>query len=146
MPQIRTSSLALATVLSLLVMTLSGCGDINSQASLNPSTGKQVANWLPSGHNETAKANIESCTGCHGQDLKGGISNVSCTQCHIGNAQSVHPGWGTFAYAFHAGYVENSATGSTSCAVAGCHGTNLLGVANSGPSCAINCHRPEMDC
>jgi len=141
MSQIRTSTLALAALLSLIVTALSGCGDENSQASLEPISGKHLANWLPSGHKATARANVAACADCHGQDLNGGISKVSCTLCHLGNAFSVHPVlWGNFAYAFHADYVETSATGSTSCAVAVCHGTDLLGVAGSGPSCAINCH------
>ena len=141
MSQIRTSTLAFAALLSLIVMALSGCGDENSQASLEPISGKHLANWLPSGHKATARANIATCADCHGQDLNGGISKVSCTLCHLGNAFSVHPVlWDNFAYAFHAGYVETNATGNTSCAVAVCHGTDLLGVAGSGPSCAINCH------
>lgn len=126
-------------LLSLFVMALSGCGDKNSQAGFDSTTGVHAANWLPAGHKDTARANIASCTGCHGQDLSGGIVHVSCTQCHLGNALSVHPVlWGNFAYAFHADYV--GANGNLTCATAVCHGTDLLGVANSGPSCAINCH------
>ena len=141
MSQIKKSSLALAALLSLFVMALSGCGDRKSQASLDPISGKHIDRWLPSGHKETARANIAACTDCHGLDLNGGISKVSCTLCHLGNAFSVHPViWGHFAYAFHAGFVETSPTGSASCAVASCHGTDLLGGAGSGPSCAVNCH------
>lgn len=137
MPQIKTVCAALAAL--LLAMALSACGDRNTQAGLNPSSGKHEANWLPALHKNTAKANISECTGCHGEDLQGGISKVSCTRCHLGNGLSIHPVlWGNFAYAFHAGYVNTN--GNASCAVASCHGANLLGVANSGPSCAINCH------
>ena len=138
MPQIRTLSMLLSAHLLLFVLALSGCGDSNTNAGLNQSTGKHEAGWLPSGHKETARSNISECTGCHGADLNGGISKVSCTQCHLGNALSVHPVlWGNLAYAFHGDYVKSS--GNTSCSVASCHGTNLQGVAGSGPSCA-NCH------
>ena len=141
MSQIRTSSLALAILFSpLLVMSLSGCGDSNPQAGFDPVASVHVANWLPSGHKATARVDITGCADCHGQDLQGGISKVSCTRCHLGSATSVHPVlWGDFAYAFHAGYVKTNPTGSNSCAVAVCHGTDLLGVGNA-PSCAINCH------
>ena len=139
MPQIRRSSLGLATLFSLLALALPGCGDVNSQATLDTDSGKHVTGWLPSGHMAAAQVNITGCTDCHGQDLTGGIANVSCLKCHIGSATSVHPVlWGGLAYALHAGYV--STNGNTSCAVAVCHGTDLLGVAGSGPSCAINCH------
>lgn len=141
MPQISKSYLAKACALSLLVMALSGCGDANPQLVVNPATGQHAANWLTAGHEATAKADSASCAECHGLDLQGGISRVSCTQCHLGNTESVHPVlWKTFAYAFHADYVKTSATGSSSCAVASCHGVDLLGVADSGPSCAVNCH------
>lgn len=138
MPQIRRSSLALAALLSLSVMALSGCGDQNSKATFDSTTGQHVAGWLPSGHKDAAKANLTGCTDCHGPSLDGGISNVDCTQCHLGSATSVHPVlWKTLAYALHAGYV--GVNGNTSCSVAACHGTDLMGVANSGPSC-LDCH------
>lgn len=152
MSQIRTSSLALAMVLSLLVMALSGCGDNNSQATLDPTSGKHPASWLPAGHSTAAKSNLESCTECHGSDFSGGISKIACTQCHLGNAEAPHPifwnytstkptAWGAYAYAFHGVYAKQN--GTTGCAVASCHGTSLLGVSGSGPSCT-SCHKDVM--
>jgi len=142
MSQIRATSLAIATGLTLLVIALSGCGNTNSQADLNPTTGKHPAGWLPTGHKAAANEHLLGCTDCHGNDFLGGISKVACTQCHTianGTTFAVHPvQWGNFAYALHAEYV--GINGTTTCAVAACHGTDLLGVANSGPSCAINCH------
>jgi len=144
MSQIRTSSLALAVLLPLIVTALSGCGDKKSQASLEPISGKHEANWLPFAHKETARANLAACTDCHGQDLRGGISKVTCIQqgCHSGPGLSlaVHPVlWGNFAYAFHADYVNDPVNGTASCAVANCHGADLLGGLGSGPSCE-DCH------
>lgn len=103
MSQIRTSSLVLATVLSLFLMALSGCGDKNSQANLEPGTGKHSADWLPGGHKAAATANILGCTACHGEDYAGGISKVSCSQ-QTG-----------FAFTCHATSPAATSTGCTSC-------------------------------
>lgn len=141
MPQITTKALSFA-VLGVLALALSGCGDANQQATFDSTSGKHPANWLPAGHSVAAEENINGCVECHGEDLTGGIAKVSCVNvpgCHIGGATSAHPVlWGQLAYALHAGYVTTN--GNASCATALCHGTDLLGVADSGPSCAVNCH------
>ncbi len=142
MSPVRSSSLISLFMLSLLLMALSGCGDSNSQAVLNPVTGTHPATWLPAGHTTAAKANLTSCATCHGSDFSGGISKVACTQCHLGNALSPHPlvwntAWGSYAYALHPSYVKQNT--SASCANVNCHGVDLRGVAGSGPSC-ISCH------
>jgi hypothetical protein len=138
MPQIKTPLLFLV-LWSLLLIPLSGCGDPNGQADLNPVTGKHSdPAWLPTGHTSAAKDHGYSCTVCHGEDLGGGISKVACTKCHLGNQQKVHPvRWGAYAYALHSQFVGQN--GSASCAAASCHGTDLKGVAGSGPSCS-SCH------
>lgn len=137
MPQITKTALSIAVCSSLLVLALSGCGDVNSQANLDPASGKHVAGWLLNGHNTAARADLTGCTECHGEDLEGGIAKVSCLTCHTSSATSVHPGWGTLAYALHSDYV--AANGTASCATAICHGTTLQGVSSSGPGCE-NCH------
>ena len=138
MPQIKTVSLSLAVLSSLAVLALSGCGDVNSQANLDTATGKHVAGWLLDGHNTAARADLNGCTDCHGSDLTGGISKVSCLQCHTTGTTSVHPtGWGSLAYALHPDYVGTN--GTATCATAICHGTALTGVTSSGPPCT-NCH------
>lgn len=138
MSQIRKPSLALGLLLSLFIFALSGCGDKNSQADLNLTTGKHPASWLPSDHGNAAKDHPEGCTECHGSDFTGGISKVACTQCHLGNQKQIHPvQWGQYAYALHGPYAKTE--GTTSCAVASCHGTTLAGVAGSGPAC-LSCH------
>ena len=125
---------------------VSGCGGGSSEQAETPpvSPPPQVtaqthpAGWLPNGHATEAKANIETCTGCHGTDLTGSTTHVSCTQCHLGDPNSVHPTlWGNFAYALHAGYVKQNDT--STCANVTCHGANLEGVQGSGPSCT-QCH------
>lgn len=138
MPQITSKALSFA-VLGVLALALSGCGDANPQATFDPATGTHPAKWVAQGHSLAAEEDINGCAECHGEDLLGGISTKSCTKCHLGSPTSVHPVlWGQAAYAMHPGYVQ--AHGTMSCAVAECHGTDLLGGA-SAPSCSINCHQ-----
>lgn len=138
MSQIRISSLASWLLLSLLVFTLSGCGDKNSQAYLDPISGKHAASWLPLYHAAAAKTRLETCTECHGSDFTGGISNVACTKCHLGNEREVHPVlWGKYAYALHGAYAKTN--GTASCSNVSCHGATLAGVTGSGPAC-MSCH------
>jgi hypothetical protein len=152
MSQIRIPSLAIWLLLSLSLVVLSGCGDKNSQAYLDSSSGAHSASWLPAGHATAASANLNACTECHGSDFTGGISKVACTQCHLGNEETPHPlfwnytstkstAWGTYDYAFHGVYAKQN--GTVSCSVASCHGTDLKGVSGSGPSCT-SCHKDVM--
>jgi hypothetical protein len=123
-----------ALIVSALM--ISGCG--SSTPNEKGSNNHQAAGWLPAGHMNAAKANQNSCTECHGSDFSGGISGVSCSQCHLGGVDSVHPvEWGTNIISLHQDYA--TVHGTSSCANAFCHGTDLLGVANSGPSCDT-CH------
>jgi len=138
MSQIMKSSLALALLMSLSLLSLSGCGEKNSQADLNPATGKHSDTWLQIDHKTEAKADQESCFGCHGENLDVGISKISCSTCHLGGTGSVHPlQWGQFAYARHAAFVNSN--GTATCATASCHGPTLAGVGNI-PGCATACH------
>lgn len=149
MSSIKTSHLYLLLGMALL---LGGCGDKNPQADLEPNSGKHLASWLPAGHTTAAKDHLEACTECHGSDFTGGISKVACTQCHLESRTAPHPAfwnytsskptaWGTYAYAFHGAYAKQK--GTNSCAVASCHGSDLTGVAGSGPSCK-SCHKDIM--
>jgi len=76
---------------------------------------------------------------CHGQNLTGvPDSGPSCTSCHLGGLNSVHPqDWGALTYVRHRVYVVSN--GTASCSNMVCHGANLTGVAGSGPSCS-SCH------
>jgi len=117
---------------------LSGCGDKNSSANFVTDTGKHVSEWVPLGHKAAATADSEACKECHGSDYAGGIARVSCNQCHLGGSTSVHPlEWGDFSYARHADYVTQN--GTSACANVYCHGADLAGIINSGPSCT-SCH------
>lgn len=138
MPSLRKTA-ALLGLAALAALALAGCGDNNAQSTISGDSGKHVAaNWIPGGHSVKALSDLNSCTECHGGDLNGGISKVSCTQCHLGDTTHIHPlAWGDLSYLRHADYVTRN--GSRGCANAACHGTELSGVASSGPSCT-SCH------
>jgi hypothetical protein len=144
MSQVRKTSPKPFLPLLLGVFLLAGCGGGSSENETPLAQQPQVTTqthpvgWLPDGHVAEARANIQTCEACHGTDLTGATTHVSCTQCHLGNPESIHPTlWGNFAYALHPGYVKLN--GTSTCANVTCHGTNLEGVQGSGPSCT-QCH------
>ncbi|HSA60469.1 MAG TPA: hypothetical protein VLJ37_12385 [bacterium] len=80
----------------------------------------------------TLGGDLTACKACHGSDLKGGTSGVSCNTCHANYPHSVIPGWsGT-------GHGSQSDTPAEREACKTCHGTDLLG-GTSGVSCK-SCH------
>ena len=145
MVQVRKNSLRPFLLLVLFAFLSPGCGgDSNSNgfgtgtAAPRPTSEIHPAGWLPDGHTVPAKADIQSCTDCHGNDFSGGYANVACTQCHLGSQESIHPTqWGNFAYALHGSYIKRN--GTADCTSANCHGADLQGVERSGPSCT-QCH------
>jgi hypothetical protein len=94
-----------------------------------------------------AEISVDLCADCHGSDLDGGISGISCSSCHRGPdgmIQRPHhlAEWlaarGDRVH-FHGGYASEF---PTSCA-GFCHGDTLTG--GLGPSC-FDCHQPgELD-
>ncbi len=139
-----TKTVMVGAVLLTTAAFIAGCGSTNSQTAFNSDAQQHPAGWLPGGHMTAARADSVSCQECHGDDLSGGISKVSCTSCHLGGALSVHPSaWtGTALLTSHGPY--EVANGTSACANAYCHGVDLSGVAGSGPSCssgtAVGCH------
>lgn len=122
-------------ILLVAAAALAGCGDRNDKAVFAPEGG-HLPGWLQD-HKTSAKADLETCTECHGEGLDGGISKVSCTTCHLGGTGNIHPTqWGAYAYARHMSY--STAQRTTTCATAACHGTGLAG-GTAGPACAA-CH------
>jgi len=133
----------------LFFMTLWGCGKGNSNApaAIDPTTGKHAVGWFDVGtggaHPRIYFADPGSCEECHGKDLKGGISKVSCSPgpnnsgCHqifphaAGfNDPAAH---GKFATGV---LTPNGIFGMAHCQQ--CHGLNYTG--GVGPSC-IKCHQ-----
>lgn len=139
-PIMSRTGIGIAIISFALMLSACGSSTVNSD---NVFTNEESHGAAGKGgeitwHAAAAKANFDSCKECHGQDLLGGISKVSCSQCHLGGPTSYHPqDWGPLTIAKHGPYVADS--GNTSCANAACHGSALDGVADSGPSCS-SCH------
>ncbi|MBC7961600.1 MAG: hypothetical protein H7Y05_01505 [Steroidobacteraceae bacterium] len=91
--------------------------------------------------------NPASCTTAICHAVGGTARNKMCTTCHVWSATSKHPqDFNVLTnFASHANYVKNTDVAAATCAVASCHGTDLLGntgVQSSGafgPSCHA-CH------
>jgi predicted CxxxxCH...CXXCH cytochrome family protein len=127
-------------LLAVGLLLLGGCGSSEKNENVVFDEDQHPANWLPSGHMAAAKVDESVCSECHGDDYSGGISRVSCTLCHLGGVNSVHPvSWGTGSQIIlnHGDYAQ--ANGTTACSNAYCHGSDLAGVTDSGPACA-SCH------
>lgn len=136
MSPIRISFLSYVFTMLLAMVVLTGCGDKNSQADINPVTAKHPSTWLPGGHVTVASGNTSTCMECHGVDYMGGTSKVACTSCHMGDQSHKHPlQWGPFSYSGHGTFVKNNS--SSGCDNIYCHGPTLTGI--SGPSCS-SCH------
>ena len=88
---------------------------------------------------EETNSALATCKGCHGDDLDGGISMISCSSCHNGpDGLAEHPEtWNEPEDAVHYhGYYGLHYTFSCS----SCHGKTLSG--QIGQSC-FNCHEYE---
>lgn len=125
------------------MLFLWGCGSsaTNSDVVRDPATGADhPADWLPLQHALSAESDLTPCTTCHGSDLSGGITGVSCTQCHIGTATTEHPvSFDNYSWVPKGHSLYADSNGTTSCSNVYCHGSDLSGVAQSGPSCT-SCH------
>lgn len=125
-------------VLMLVAVSLLACSKSNDKASnINPRTGKHPANWAVANtggtHPAAYLAGPSACYECHGKDLTGGISKVSCfnpsrsgISCHA-NGPGQHPaGWSdAAAHGVHAKNIATGVDGFSHCQL--CHGSNYAG-------------------
>lgn len=132
------SSISMQRTLTLVVagalLLAAGCSSSNQQTGFNSTTGKHIENWYVD-HRVAFLQNPQACSGCHGTDLKGGISGVSCfsadfsgLSCHA-NGPSGHPtGWANpDSHGASAKAAPNPATtsGFSTCQI--CHGGDFAG-------------------
>ena len=124
---------AIIAVLSALWL---GCTDKDEPTIVET----HISGWMETNNssfhaNKIAEVGNSSCARCHGDDYKGGTSEVSCFTCHT-QGPSGHPeGWfNSSSDDFHGKVVFDE--GEESCYR--CHGEDLAG-GTSGQSC-YECH------
>jgi len=137
---------------ALVVMALHACSSGNDKASnIDPVTGKHPAGWvvaLGGGSHPDAYLNVpSSCFECHGKDLAGGISTVSCFSasrngiaCHPGGPSNHPAGWAAAdSHGAAAKAIFSGRNGMPHCQR--CHGADFSG-GISGVSClnSAGCH------
>jgi len=86
MSQIMTRAWIGIAIVSLVVM-LTGCGASTENSNNVFNNEERHGEGSEAGeiawHVDAARADVNGCRECHGQDLLGGISNVSCSSCHV---------------------------------------------------------------
>ncbi|MDD2898522.1 MAG: CxxxxCH/CxxCH domain-containing protein [Desulfuromonadaceae bacterium] len=65
-------------ITSTLALVLGGCGDKNDKAVFSPEGG-HPSDWIIT-HKTSARADVASCTECHGEKYTGGIAKVGCME------------------------------------------------------------------
>lgn len=140
----------LLTVLALI--GLFACSKANDKVSnFDPNTGKHLAGWVVAlsggNHPEAYLRDSNSCSECHGKNLAGGISKVSCfsasrngINCHPGGPANHPAGWaGADSHGAAAKAIFTDRNGMIHCQR--CHGADFAG-GTSGKSClnTAGCH------
>ena len=125
-----------------------GCSNSNTTGDVVvnhvDASGNSVSGWVtPTGGSHASSATMNyianggtsSCTECHGSDLAGGISRVSC----FGNTAGCHhgpvPNWATAAVHGATAKKAPGSSGFASCQI--CHGKNFSG---GGAISCFTCH------
>jgi predicted CxxxxCH...CXXCH cytochrome family protein len=125
------------------------CSSPNSNAPTLDESGKHPANWILY-HRPAFLADRGRCTGCHGSDLRGGISTVSCfspqfngQSCHADGPKGHPVGWRDPAlHGADAKSQPGPDSGFQSCQL--CHGSDYSGFV-TGVSC-FTANRPTGPC
>ena len=126
MPQMKMRrALALAIFCALLV--LAACSSPNRQVSFNAATGKHADTWYAD-HGALYLQNTQTCVRCHGADLLGGISGVSCSSSAFAGLACHSHSTGFAAPDSHGASAKSAPTttsGFSYCQA--CHGNGLTG-------------------
>ena len=143
-------SLFRSAIAAFICLTLFACSKGNdSPTAIDPRTGKHASDWVVAntGGNHPAVASVsqESCRECHGQDLLGGISKVSCFTASF-NGIGCHPNGPGHPAGFsnpdtHGARAKAAAGGVNGLATCkGCHGIDYRGAGSTAKDC-IGCHK-----
>ncbi len=136
-------------VILIMLISIWGCSTANDNSITLDASGKHPAGWAVASnggnHPATYLSAPDRCKECHGTDLKGGISTVSCfstdrngTSCHP-QGPSGHPaGWSDPAS--HGARAKAAASGVNGMAFcANCHGADYRGAGTRQKDC-LRCH------
>src|ERR1700693_2361765 len=132
MSPIKRIPIIIIAILGLMMLAACGTSTSNKNTTFDAEKGTHSADWLPQKHCLAARADLNSCKECHGDNLDGGLAGVNCMQCHLGSPVSVHPlSWQDnsttpLGVVKHRWYVIKY--GTISCANINCHGSGLRGV------------------
>jgi predicted CxxxxCH...CXXCH cytochrome family protein len=137
---------------TLLALSLFACAKANDRAaSIDPRTGKHPGEWavaeIGGKHTAVFLSGPSACFECHGRDLTGGISKVSCfstarsgIDCHAGGPSGHPDGWASAdSHGGAAKSILSGVNGMAHCQV--CHGADFTG-GIAGKSClnTAGCH------
>jgi len=118
-------SFLLMAIVALFSFMAAGCSTENKNAVFDGDSGKHPENWYTA-HPAAFKADSNVCKECHGSDLHGGTSGLSCFSanfdgkaCHAGGPAGHPDGW------LPAGHKTAAIADINSCTV--CHGSDYLG-------------------
>jgi predicted CxxxxCH...CXXCH cytochrome family protein len=134
--------IALAALFSIITM---GCSDANKKTVFDADSGKHPENWYTE-HRTAYLTDPNVCSECHGADLHGGTSGVSCysasfdgLSCHA-NGPVGHPsGWANpSSHGAAAKATPDPATTSGFSTCQSCHGADFAG-GSTNQSC-FTCH------
>jgi predicted CxxxxCH...CXXCH cytochrome family protein len=144
-------TLSKAALAAYGIFCLFACSKANPNAiSIDPATGKHPSGWVAQtsggAHPKAYIAGPSACLQCHGKNLAGGISGVSCFSasrsgftCHPGGPSGHPAGWAApSAHGASARALAAGRDGIAHCQL--CHGAAFTG--GIGPSClnAAGCH------
>ena len=134
------------------------CHDVSAHAGGTVSLVGHVAGWMDpasaSFHAASANRGLANCERCHAQDLGGGVTGVSCGQCHDAKDASgnVVAAWQTICVMCHGGTEDQTGAppraiwGQGSDAVRiGAHRAHLAGSALAPPIECAACHVKPAD-
>jgi hypothetical protein len=124
----------------MVALLLSGCTDPAADGlhgSESHSNTYHPTGWKDNPqHGSDFSTDPQNCKACHGEDLGGGTSGVSCADCHHND---------DYPYHYHDG-IAGGATHITLEGCDGCHGNDFTG-GHSGQSCSTAaCHTDRVTC
>lgn len=132
--------------IALCLIWAAGCSEISDDLPPANAGGVTIhpAGWddpaSPAFHGDyldSLDGDYSSCVTCHGANLDGGTSQVSCYGCHGSYPHSAKPGWlNENAPDFHGAYLKTKNWNVDECAT--CHGSQFDG-GTSGVAC-FTCH------